>query len=49
MGGNNLDKAIKFGAGRYRQDKRLLEECGSEIKRFGKKSISLQAYVHTRL
>ena len=23
-----LDSAIKFGAGRYRQEKGLLEECG---------------------
>ena len=26
-----LDSAIKFGAGRYRQEKGLLEECGKEI------------------
>ena len=29
-----LDSAIKFGAGRYRQEKGLLEECGKEIARF---------------
>lgn len=33
-----LDSAIKFGAGRYRQEKNMLEECGEEIKRFGKKA-----------
>ncbi len=33
-----LDSAIKFGAGRYIQDKNVLEKCGSEIKRFGKKA-----------
>ena len=33
-----LDSAIKFGAGRYRQDKGILEECGGEIKRFGTKA-----------
>lgn len=32
-----LDSAIKFGAGRYRQEERLLEQCGEEIARFGKK------------
>ena len=32
-----LDPAIKFGAGRYRQEKNLLEECGKEISRFGKR------------
>lgn len=32
-----LDPAIKFGAGRYRQEEHLLEECGKEIARFGKK------------
>ncbi len=32
-----LDSAIKFGAGRYRQGKNVLEECGEEIRRFGKK------------
>ena len=34
---NALDPAIKFGAGRYRQGVGLLEECGNEIARFGKK------------
>jgi len=34
-----LDPAIKFGAGRYRQEKNLLEECGKEISRFWKESI----------
>ncbi len=33
-----LDSAIKFGAGRYRQDKGILEICGEEIRRFGKKA-----------
>lgn len=33
-----LDSAIKFGAGRYRQEKGLLEECGEEIARFSKKA-----------
>lgn len=33
-----LDSAIKFGCGRYRQDTGILEECGQEIKRFGKKA-----------
>ena len=33
-----LDSAIKFGAGRYRQEKGLLEECGKEIARFSKKA-----------
>lgn len=32
-----LDSAIKFGAGRYRQGIGILEECGEEISRFGKK------------
>ena len=32
-----LDPAIKFGAGRYRQEEHLLEKCGKEIVRFGKK------------
>ena len=32
-----LDPAIKFGAGRYEQEEHLLEECGKEIARFGKK------------
>ena len=29
-----LDSAIKFGAGRYRQDRNILKECGQEIRRF---------------
>ena len=33
-----LDSAIKFGAGRYRQEKGLLEQCGKEIARFSKKA-----------
>lgn len=33
-----LDPAIKFGAGRYRQGKDILEICGEEIRRFGKKA-----------
>ena len=33
-----LDTAIKFGAGRYRQEQGLLEQCGEEVKRFGKKA-----------
>ena len=33
-----LDSAIKFGAGRYRQDRNILKECGQEIRRFGKKA-----------
>ncbi len=33
-----LDSAIKFGAGRYIQDTDVLEKCGEEIKRFGKKA-----------
>ena len=32
-----LDTAIKFGAGRYRQDVGILEVCGEEVARFGKK------------
>lgn len=32
-----LDPAIKFGAGRYRQGKGVLAEAGEEIRRFGKK------------
>ena len=34
-----LDTAIKFGAGRYRQERGLLAECGSEIARFGKRPL----------
>lgn len=37
MKNDYLDNAIKFGAGRYQQGRGLLEKCGSEIKRFGKK------------
>lgn len=33
-----LDAAIKFGAGRYRQERGILEVCGEEIRRFGKKA-----------
>lgn len=33
-----LDTAIKFGAGRYRQGTGILEICGEEIRRFGKKA-----------
>lgn len=32
-----LDTAIKFGAGRYRQGTGILEICGEEVARFGKK------------
>ncbi len=32
-----LDTAIKFGAGRYRQEMGLLEQLGEEISRFGKR------------
>lgn len=34
-----LDTAIKYGAGRYRQDIGLLEECGEEIRRFCEKCL----------
>lgn len=33
-----LDTAIKFGAGRYRQGQGILEICGEEIRKFGKKA-----------
>lgn len=33
-----LDSAIKFGAGRYRQERGLLEKCGEELARFSKKA-----------
>ena len=33
-----LDSAIKFGAGRYRQEPGLLKECGKEISRFSQKA-----------
>ena len=36
-----LDSAIKFGAGRYRQEEHLLEQCGEEIARFSKKAFLL--------
>ncbi len=36
-----LDTAIKFGAGRYRQGTGILEVCGEEIRRFGKKAFVL--------
>ena len=32
-----LDKAIKIGCGRYRQEDNLLENCGEEVKRFSSK------------
>ena len=34
-----LDTAIKFGAGRYRQGVGILEECGGEVARFGKRPL----------
>lgn len=37
MKNDYLDNAIKFGAGRYQQGIGLLEKCGAELKRFGKK------------
>lgn len=43
-----LDTAIKFGCGRYRQGTGILEECGKEIRRFGKKAFVIagrRAYV----
>lgn len=39
-----LDTAIKFGAGRYRQDTGILEVCGEEILRFGKKAFVLAGH-----
>lgn len=33
-----VDIAYKFGCGRYRQEKNLIEKAGEEIKRFGKKA-----------
>lgn len=38
MTDNVADSAIKFGAGRYRQGRGVLERCGQEIRRFGKKA-----------
>lgn len=38
MTDNVMDSAIKFGAGRYRQGRGILEHCGQEIRRFGKKA-----------
>ena len=35
---NGMDSAVKFGAGRYRQGRGVLEHCGQEIRRFGKKA-----------
>lgn len=35
---NVMDSAVKFGAGRYRQGRGVLEHCGQEIRRFGKKA-----------
>ncbi len=32
-----FDSAIKFGAGRFRQEKGLIANCGEEIQKFGKK------------
>ena len=34
-----LDTAIKFGAGRYRQERGVLAECGPEIARFGRRPL----------
>ena len=39
-----LDTAIKFGAGRYRQEDKLLEQCGAEIARFSKKAFLLAGH-----
>ena len=39
-----LDPAIKFGAGRYRQEENLLEQCGAEIARFSKKAFLLAGH-----
>lgn len=36
-----LDTAIKFGAGRYRQDWSLLDDCGGEVARFGRHAFVL--------
>lgn len=36
-----LDTAIKFGAGRYRQGTGILEVCGEEVRRFGKRPFVL--------
>ncbi len=38
MENTRLDKAIKFGAGRYRQGQGVLEDSGEEIRRFGKRA-----------
>jgi hypothetical protein len=32
-----LDSAIKFGAGRYRQESGLLDHIGEEVRRFGRR------------
>lgn len=34
---NVMDSAVKFGAGRYRQGRGVLEHCGQEIRRFEKR------------
>lgn len=34
-----LDNAIKFGAGRFRQERGLISQCGEEIARFGTKPL----------
>ena len=39
-----LDTAIKFGAGRYRQGTGILEECGREIERFGKRAFIIAGH-----
>ncbi len=39
-----LDPAIKLGAGRYRQEENLLEQCGAEIARFSKKAFLLAGH-----
>ncbi|MFC2705357.1 MAG: iron-containing alcohol dehydrogenase family protein [Olsenella profusa] len=36
---NELDSAIKFGAGRYRQERGLIAHCGEEILRFGRRPL----------
>ena len=40
-----LDTAIKFGAGRYRQGVGILEECGGEVARFGKRPLDRESVV----
>lgn len=41
-----LNPAIKVGAGRYRQGTDVLDSCGEEILRFGKK-VFIMARNHT--